>query len=274
MKYFKLSTRLPALLFVLLLFVLAGVAVVAAGCGSGAQGQGTGGQQTLTVSAAISLQDAFTDLGKAFEAARPGVSVQFNFGASGDLESQIEGGAPVDVFAAASTKETGELAQKGLIDAGSLIQPVGNDLVLAVPSGSKARFSSFADLAAGTGKVAIGNPDTVPAGRYARDTLTHFGLWNALQPRLVYGESVRQVLDYVARGEVDAGLVYTTDARARASEVKVALTAPADSHAPVTYPMAVVSGSANRALAGQFLAFLGSAAARPVFEKYGFRWQR
>ena len=267
-KYIRLSTRLPALLF-----LLAGVAVAAAGCGSGAQGQGTGAQQTLTVSAAISLQDAFTELGRAFEAAHPGVSVQFNFGASGDLESQIEGGAPVDVFAAASTRETGELAQKGLIDAAGVIRPVGNDLVLTVPSGATAQIGAFADLARGaSGKIAIGNPATVPAGRYARDTLTHFGLWDALKPRLVYGESVRQVLDYVARGEVDAGLVYATDARARASEVRVALSAPADSHAPVTYPMAVVSGSANRALAGQFLAFLGSAAARPVFEKYGFRW--
>lgn len=269
--------------------LLAGAMLSAAGCGSGASaagaaartsgqaGGGPGGQAvrgTLTVSAAISLKDAFTDLGKAFEAAHPGVSVQFNFGASGDLESQIEGGAPVDVFAAASTKETGELEQKGLIDAGSLIQPVGNDLVLAVPAGAAAHPGSFAALAAGTGKVAIGNPDTVPAGRYARDALIYFGIWDSLRPRLVYGESVRQVLDYVARNEVDAGLVYATDARARASAVKVALTAPAASHAPVTYPMAVVSGTGNHALAAAFLAYLGSAGARPVYEKYGFRWLR
>ncbi len=251
-------------------------ALAASGCSSQAQGTGgqaqAGGSKTLTVSAAISLKDAFTELGKAFEAQHPGVSVQFNFGASGDLESQIEGGAPVDVFAAASTKETGELAQKGLIVKSNLTAPVGNDLVLAVPSGSAQHFSAFTDLTRTGGKVAIGNPDTVPAGRYARDTLMHYGIRTALKPRIVYGESVRQVLDYVARSEVDAGLVYTTDARARASEVKVALTAPAGSHAPVTYPMAVVSASANRALAGQFLAFLESAAARPVFEKYGFKW--
>ena len=262
---------------------LAGAALLAAltlaaGCGSSSRASGTSGQtgsgQTLTVSAAISLKDVFTELGKAFEKAHPGVSVQFNFGASGDLESQIEGGAPVDVFAAASTKETGELAQKGLIVAGSLIQPVGNDLVLVVPSGSKTHYGTFADLTAGSGKIAIGTPATVPAGRYARDTLTHYGLWNALQPRLVYGESVRQVLDYVARGEVDAGLVYTTDARARASEVRVALTAPAGSHAPVTYPMAVVSASSQRDLAAAFLAYLGSVDARPVFQKYGFTWLR
>ena len=250
---------------------LAVSALVAAGCG-GSQAQGTA-QQTLTVSAAISLKDVFTKLGHDYEAAHPGIKVNFNFGASGDLEQQVAAGAPVDIFAAASTKETGELVSQGKLDKATLIQPVTNDVVLAVPANSPATAATFTDLAqARFRKIAIGNPATVPAGRYARDVLTHYGIWDTVRPRLVYGESVRQVLDYVARGEVDAGIVYATDAAARASEVKVLLTAPAGSHQPVAYPMAVVTGSPQAAAARQFLAWLSSAQARPVFEKYGFRW--
>lgn len=254
-----------------LLLVLVGAAVTAAGCG-GAQ-TGSADQQTLTVSAAVSLKDVFSDLGHKFEKAHPGVKVNFNFGASGDLEQQVAAGAPVDVFAAASTKETTELLRQGKLDNSTLIQPITNDVVLAAPANSMSASGSFNDLTR-FAKLAIGNPDSVPAGRYARDVLVHFGEWDAVKPKLVYGESVRQVLDYVARGEVDAGIVYATDAAARSREVKVLLTAPADSHQPVAYPMAVVSGSPNAALAKQFLAYLSSGEARKVFEKYGFRWTR
>lgn len=251
--------------------VLAVSAVVAAGCG-GSQARGAA-RPTLTVSAAISLKDVFTELGHDYEVAHPGIKVNFNFGASGDLEQQVAAGAPVDIFAAASTKETGELVSQGKLDSSTLIQPVTNDVVLAAPANSPAAAATFTDLAqARFGKIAIGNPDTVPAGRYARDVLTHYGIWNTVKPRLIYGESVRQVLDYVARGEVDAGIVYATDAAARASEVKVLLTAPADSHQPVAYPMAVVTGAPQAAAARQFLAWLSSAQTRPIFEKYGFRW--
>ncbi len=110
----------------------------------------------------------------------------------------------------------------------------------------------------------------MPAGRYAEEALKHFGLWEKLQARLVYGESVRQVLDYVARGEVDAGKVYVTDARARAADVRVLLKAPPESYAPVIYPMAVVAGSSHDAEARRFLAFVSAPENRPLFEKYGF----
>ena len=265
----RLSTKLIAITGLLLL--LTGTVITALGCGSG-QAQGTGQQQTLTVSAAISLKDVFTELGQDYQAAHPGVEVKFNFGASGDLEQQIIGGAPVDIFASASSKETDELGQQGRIDKSTLIQPVTNDVVLVVPAASANQATTFTDLAQGRfGKIAIGNPDTVPAGRYARDVLTRSGVWDTVKPRLIYGESVRQVLDYVARDEVDAGIVYATDARTRTADVKVLLTAPAASHKPVVYPMAVVTSSQQASLARQFLAYLGSSEALPVFEKYGFR---
>jgi len=250
------------------------IAVVywAAACGGSSYGQPGSINQEITVSAASSLKDAFTDIGRDFESQHPGVKVEFNFASSGDLARQIEAGAPVDVIAAASTREMDDLDQKDLIIKETLIKPAGNNLVLVAPSAAISQINSFSDLGQSqVKKIAIGNPATVPAGRYAQDVLTYFNLWDSLQPKYVYGESVRQVLDYVARGEVDAGIVYSTDAKSRAEEVKIALTVPTESHKPVIYPMAVITGSKEENLARQFLDFLASKESQPVFEKYGFR---
>ncbi len=251
--------------------VLLAVTVLwAAACGAGAVPAGTANRR-ITVSAAASLQDVFSQLGKEFENRHPGVEVDFNFGASGDLEQQIRSGAPVDVFASASTREMDDLEQQGLIINETLIRPFSNSVVLVVPAPAGAGIASFGDLAGGgVTRIAIGSPDTVPAGRYARDTLTYFKLWDGLQPKLVYGANVRQVLDYVARGEVDAGIVYATDAELRSGEVRTVATAPAASHAPVVYPMAAVKGARDEDLARQFLDYVASPDARPVFEKFGF----
>ncbi|MCL4474012.1 MAG: molybdate ABC transporter substrate-binding protein [Actinobacteria bacterium] len=239
--------------------------------GSGSEPPGLPGRE-LTVSAASSLSDAFNEIGKDFEGQHPGVNINFNFGSSGDLEKQIAAGAPVDVFAAASARETGDLDQKGMIIKDTLIRPAGNDLVLVAPAAESTKIGSFSDLSLGqVGKIGVGDPATVPAGRYARDVLTYFDLWDNLQPKLVYGENVRQVLDYVARGEVDAGFVYATDAKTRANDVRIVLTAPAESHQPIEYPMAVITGSPDEQLSRQFLDYVSSKESRPVFERYGFR---
>ncbi|MHB1397055.1 MAG: molybdate ABC transporter substrate-binding protein [Thermoleophilia bacterium] len=241
-------------------------------CGGSSAEQPGSSDQKITVSAASSLKDVFTELGKNFESHNSGVKVELNFASSGDLAQQIIGGAPVDVFAAASTRETDDLDKKGLIVKGTLIKPVGNDLVLVTPAAASTKISSINDLGESrVKKIAIGNPATVPAGRYAQDALTYFNLWDSLQPKLVYGESVRQVLDYVARGEVDAGIVYSTDAKSRAEEVKTVLTTPAESHKSITYPMAVIAGSPEEQFARQFLDFVAAKENQPVFEKYGFR---
>ncbi len=183
--------------------------------------------QEITVSAAISLKEAFTELSKTFEAGQKRRRVQFNFGASGDLVRQIAGGAPVDVFASAGLKEMDELERQGLTAPGSRVNFAGNTVVLAVPAASTFRLEAFSDLTRKeVKKIAIGNPQTVPAGRYAEQVLRSLNLWEPLKDKLVFAENVRQVLDYVARGEVDAGLVYATDVASRARDLKKILTGP------------------------------------------------
>jgi len=231
-------------------------------------------QQEIIVSAAISLKNAFEDIGKLFETKHKGVKVTFNFGASGDLVRQIEGGAPVDVFASAAQKDMDEAEKKGLVLPDSRLNFAGNSIVLIIPADSKIRIKTFQDLGLNqVGKIAAGNPKTVPAGRYAEEVFVHFKLLTAIKEKLVYAENVRQVLDYVARGEVDAGIVYLTDAMVRAKEIKIVAAAPDESHRPVIYPAAVVSKTGKQVPAKAFVTFLTSEESGKVLEQYGFRVQ-
>ncbi|MFH0786220.1 MAG: molybdate ABC transporter substrate-binding protein [Pseudomonadota bacterium] len=228
--------------------------------------------QEITVSAAISLRDAFTELGKSFEVRHQGARVLFNFGASGNLVHQIMAGAPVEVFASAGLKEMDDLEQKGFTSPGTRVNFAGNTVVLAVPIGSTSRLEAFSDLTRKeVKKIAIGNPRTVPAGRYAEQVLKKLNLWEPLKEKLILAENVRQVLDYVARGEVDAGLVYATDALTRAKDLKKILPAPEGSHQPVVYPIAVVKGGKNQGLARAFIAWVISAEGKRFLERYGFK---
>jgi len=228
-------------------------------------------RQEIIVSAAISLKNPLEEIGKIFEQKHTGVKVSFNFGASGDLKRQIEGGAPVDVFAPASPQELDELERKGRIIGGTRLTCAKNALVLIEPLHSEIRLRSFTDLKKEKVKrIAIGNPKTVPAGRYAREILKHYTLFDAVKDRLVFGEHARQVLDYVARGEVDAGIVYYTDALLRSGEVRIVQRAPEESHAPVLYPVAVVRETRSELLSREFAAFIASGMAEKIFKKYGF----
>ncbi len=227
-------------------------------------------EQELIVSAAASLTNAFGEIGKKFESANPGTRVVFNFGASGALLQQIDKGAPVDVFASADQKTMDQAAEKGLIISGARKDFVSNELVLILPHGAKTPVKALQDLTAGEiGKIALGNPDTVPAGRYAQEVLTNEGLWEELKPRFIFGESVRQVLDYVSRGEVDAGFVFATDAAVAKDTVSVAL--EATKHKPITYPIAVVGSTKNRDLATLFVNFVLSGEGREILFSYGFK---
>ena len=226
----------------------------------------------ILVSAAISLKNAFTDIGKLFEKSHPDVKVNFNFGASGDLIKQIHGGAPVAVFASAAQKDMDILEQEGLLIPGSRANLVENVVVLVQPTQTAVKVADFADLAKPeVKKIAIGNPKTVPAGRYAMEVFNHYKIADAIKDKLILAENVRQVLDYVARGEVDAGLVYQTDAMTRSQEVQVVAAAPADSHKPVVYPIALIKGAANEAAAREFMALALSAQGQEVLQKYGFK---
>jgi molybdate transport system substrate-binding protein len=228
--------------------------------------------QEVTLSVAISLKDAIEELGRGFTAAHPGVTLRYNFGASGDLQKQIEAGAPVDVFLSAAQRQMDELEKKNLMVVATRRAFARNALTVVKPADSRVDIGKAADLLeAPVGKIAVGNPKSVPAGQYAEESLRALGLWDRLQPKLVFAENVRQVLDYVARGEVDAGFVYTTDAATRAQGVKEAFRPPDDTYRPVIYPGAVVAASKQPALGRAFLDLLESPQGRTVLGRFGFQ---
>ncbi|MGA9756597.1 MAG: molybdate ABC transporter substrate-binding protein [Desulfobaccales bacterium] len=227
------------------------------------------GAQELTVSAAASLTNAFPEIGKGFEQQHPGTKVIFNFAASGPLLQQIAQGAPVDVFAAADQKTMNQAQEKGLIVPASRKDFVSNTLVLIVPQDSKISLTGPKDLLSpAVQRVAVGNPAGVPAGRYTKEALEKAGLWDKLTPKFILAESVRQVLDYVSRGEVDAGLVYSTDAAIAKGKVKIVT--EVQGHQPIVYPAALVAASQKQALAQEFLNFLFAPESGAVLSKYGF----
>ncbi len=226
----------------------------------------------ITVSAAISLKNAFEEIGKLYESQNKDSKVTFNLGASGDLMAQIKGGAPVDVFASAAQKDMDELDNAGFVVKDTRTNFVSNSVALIVPSSSKITLTSFEDLKkAEIKKIAVGNPKTVPVGRYSDETFQYYKISDMIRPKLIFAENVRQVLDYVARGEVDAGVVYSTDAMVKQREVKVIATAPDASHKPIIYPIAVVKGTKNEKAAKSFLAFITSGEGRKILSKYGFK---
>ena len=223
----------------------------------------------LVVSAAASLTNALTELKPLFEAGHPGNTVLCNFGASGSLAKQIEGGAPADLFVSASSRQMDRLASKGLLLGGSRMDLLSNEIVLITPVDSKLGLKGFPDLVRAK-RIAMGDPGFVPAGQYASQTLGKLGLSQALAPKLVYGENVRQVLDYVARGEVDAGIEFATDAAIMPGKVAVVAQAPKGTHKPIIYPAAVMKDALHPALAHEFAAFLSGPEGRRIFAKYGF----
>ncbi|HET8655572.1 MAG TPA: molybdate ABC transporter substrate-binding protein [Longimicrobiaceae bacterium] len=237
-----------------------------AGCGGGA----ARGPEVV-VSAAASLRDALTTLATDYESAHPGVTIRNNFGGSGTLEQQIRHGAGVGVFISAAEPQMDALEGDGLIVPGTRRDLLGNELVLVAPAGDTARVRGFGDLAsAAVERVAIGAPESVPAGWYARATLQNMHLWSRVRPKAVLTPDVRQALAYAERGEVDAALVYRTDALL-SRHVRIVAAAPAGSHPPIAYPAAVVAGTRDTAAARAYLDYLSSRDAAGVFRRYGFR---
>ena len=223
----------------------------------------------LTISAAISLQNTLQDVAGLYHEQNPHIAVHLNLGASGTLQRQIEQGAPVDLFISAAPSEMDALENENLILRDTRQKLVTNSVVLISPAGRNV-IHHFQDLAAPSVKViAIGNPQSVPAGKYAQEVLTHFGLYNKLEPKFVFAGDVRQVLTYVETGNADAGIVYETDALTT-KRVTVVLTAPPGSHSPVIYPVAVIKGSHDVVAAKSLESFLLGPQSAAVFRKYGF----
>lgn len=249
---------------------LAGVLVLLAGCAGGSGQRAVGPNRVeLTVSAAASLQAALTEVARSYEKAHPGVRISLNFGSSGSLSRQIEQGAPVDVFVSAARREMDGLQQQGLIDEDTRRDLWANRIVLVVSARTGKSLASWQDLAGSSvRRVAIGTPETVPVGLYAKETLQHLGLWEKVEPKLVLGKDVLQVVSYVKTGNVDAGVVFRTDGRD--PTLRVVAEAPPGSHRPVVYPGAVVKASPHPEAARDFLAFLAGKEAAAICERYGF----
>lgn len=224
----------------------------------------------LLVFAAASLSDVLEEVDRAFTA-RTHIEVRASYAASSVLAKQIEAGAPADVFFSADLAWVDYVEKRGLVKAGSRRDLLGNALVLIAPADSpvRLRIAPRFDLvgALGGGRLATGDPDSVPVGKYARAALTQLGVWDGVAARLVRAENVRAALEYVARGEAALGIVYRTDALAE-KRVRIVDTFPADTHPRITYPAVVTAGA--RAQAPQFVEFLASDEARQIFMRYGF----
>ena len=225
----------------------------------------------LTLSVAVSMKEAVEQVGRLFTTAHPGVILRYNFAASGDLQKQIEAGAPVDVFVSAAARQMDELAAKGLVIPASRRVFARNVLVAIAPADAAHDLSRPAALAEPrVTRIAIGHPKTVPVGQYTEESLRALGLWDRVRGQLVYAENVRQVLDYVNRGEVDIGFVYATDAALRAGRVKEVFRPAEETYRPVIYPAAVVASSRQPALARAFIALLAGPEGQAVLRRLGF----
>jgi molybdate transport system substrate-binding protein len=224
----------------------------------------------ITVSAAASLKDVLLEIQRNYQIKHPTVKINYNLGASGALQKQIEEGAPVDIFISAATKQMDDLEKKNLIKIESRKNLVENQLVLIVPKDSTLQLASFEELKQETiHKFAMGAPESVPAGQYVQQVLKKFKLLDDLEGKIILAKDVRTVLTYVETGNVEVGAVYKTDALI-STKVKIILTAPAPYHDPILYPMAILASSKENKATQDFCTYLASAEASASFEKYGF----
>ncbi|NEQ39992.1 MAG: molybdate ABC transporter substrate-binding protein [Okeania sp. SIO3I5] len=232
--------------------------------------QSTASRINLTISAAASLKDVMTEIQPIYEQQKTNVSLTLNLASSGSLRQQIEQGAPVDLFISASPSHINMLQKKGLIIDESLRDLLKNQMVLIVPQQNTASVNTFQDLTKDAiSKISIGEPKSVPAGKYAQEVLSSLGIYEAVKPKIVFAKNVRQVVNYVATGNVDGGIVYRTDTNV-SNKVKIVANAPEKSHTPVVYPIAIIKDSKNIEAAKQLEEFMFTPEAKAVFEKYGF----
>lgn len=228
--------------------------------------------EEMILSVAVSMKEAVEEVGRTFASGRPGLVLRYNFGSSGDLQKQIEAGAPVDIFISAAQRQMDELEKGGFMVSASRRVFARNVLIVIKPADSRIDITRPGDLLdARVRRIVIGNPKTVPVGQYSEESLRALGLWERVQPKLVFSENVRQALDYVVRGEADAGFVYSTDAATRAANVKEAFRPPEDTYRPVVYPAAVVATSRHRALGQSFLDLLTGRDGQATLARLGFQ---
>ncbi|WP_342426763.1 molybdate ABC transporter substrate-binding protein [Paenibacillus sp. FSL L8-0158] len=278
-KLIKSST-----VFVLVISII----LLLSGCGAGQQSASNGSSTTqnneassqdsskkaetveLTISAAASLTDALKEIQHSYESAHTGIQLNFNFGGSGALEKQIEQGAPSDLFLSASKKNMKSLVDQQLIESDKQKTWLTNELVAVIPADGTMNIASVTDLTKKeVKKVAIGIPESVPAGNYAQEALTKAKLWDTLQSKLVQAKDVRQVLQYVETGNADVGFVYKTDALT-SQKAKIAFAVDPKTYSPVEYPIGIIKGSKHIQEAEDFYAYLQSQESLNIMAKYGF----
>lgn len=225
----------------------------------------------LTVAAAASLTDVTAEIAEAYKAVAPDVQLTFTYASSGNLQTQIEQGAPVDIFMSAAQKQMNALEEEGMLAEGTRGDLLENKVVLIVPADSDSGIASFEDLATDkVSTVALGDPASVPAGQYAEEVLTSLEILDTVKEKANYGSDVRQVLTWVESKNVDCGVVYATDA-ATSDKVKVVCEAPEGSVKKIIYPVAVLEQSTQKEAALSFIEFMKTSDVAAIFEKYGFK---
>jgi len=268
MMQMNFKLRRAGLFMVALLMMI----VVLAACGTntapGENRKTNDAKIELLVSAAASLKDSLEKIEPQFRSQHPNISLVFNYGPSGTLQKQIEEGAPADLFLSAGMKQMDALIEKQLIDQSTIW--LKNDLVVVSPADNPHTLSSLSDLTSSSIiKIAVGQPESVPAGQYTQDTLTQSKLWEKLQEKLVFAKDVRQVLHYVETGNVDAGFVYRTDALV-SKKVVIVHEVDASLHKPIIYPAGTIKNSAHAEEAAAFYQYLQTEEAQQIFKQYGF----
>ena len=225
---------------------------------------------TILIAAAASLEYSLRDeLIPMFQEQYDYITVEGTYDSSGKLQTQIEEGLPADLFFSAAQKQMDALNEQGLMDSDSIVDLLENKIVLITPTGIESTVTSFEEIG-NAASIALGDPESVPVGQYAQEALTNLGLWDSIQPKVSFGTNVTEVLNWVAEGSADVGIVYATDA-ATTDRVTVVAEAPEGSLAtPVIYPVGIVGASQQKEAAQLFLEFLQSDEAMAVFEKYGF----
>lgn len=247
-----------------ILMIVAFVVVLTAGCTHRPVPN-----KELTVAAASSLQDVLMKIGSKYEKNHPEMKLIFTFAGSGTLQKQLEEGARVDLFISAGEQQMKALQKKGILLEGSEKAMVSNRMVVIVPKGSIPPNNLQELLEPDFKVIAMGSPDSVPAGAYAKEALISVGLMNQLNDRMVQGKDVREVLTWVETGNADAGFVYKTDA-VGSKMVTIAFTLDSSAHKPIIYPAAVIKGSSQEITAKDFLTYLSGTEAQRLFENSGY----
>ncbi|WP_226035439.1 molybdate ABC transporter substrate-binding protein [Aquibacillus saliphilus] len=254
------------LYFAVIIFIL----LLLTACSSSQQSNNDDEQVELTISAAASMMDVLEEIRVDFEEEHNDINLLYNFGSSGSLQQQIAHGAPVDLFISANLQRFNSLLDQGFISSNYHKEMVGNELVLIQPNSGDVRLSSFSDLLnEEVKKVAIGIPETVPAGYYAKEYLEKQKLYNKLKDKFIPGKDVRQVLNYVETGNTDAGIVYRTDAL-HSKSVQVVTTANKQDHTPIIYPVGILEDSNHKEAAMLFFDYVTNSDSLEIFKEYGF----